>query len=201
MKIKNVSGSELTIIDIKGSGLGGALTLSDQEVVVIYNEDAEKSFQLKKLLDQSLVTKLADDEPSDSTSIASPSSKLETLALANDKLVQFIKDNNSIATSDPEIFTATHNVAKSIRLAITDGDGTRDLLNSSSTFLISASGGTVNSASSATITFTDGLATVSIFRATAGNVNLVVSAVTHPLSAAVPPTTVTAASAAQVQFS
>ena len=119
---------------------------------------------------------------------------------SSDVVVQFITDAGALSGVDPAIYSATHAVAKSVRLVVTDGSGVKDVLNSISTMLVTATGGTVNGGATATVTFNHGMVTLTVLRATAGNVDLALSAFTHPQSAAVPPTTVSVVKIAQVQF-
>lgn len=203
MIVRNITANRLLVSDMTHpDNAAVSLILVPSVNTTLYNEDAEKSKALRKFIEDSLVEIVSrDDEPSSETVVGDSSSKLVDSILSSDKQVQFVTDGNDIASADPEIYTAVHAVAKEVRLVITNANDSRDYANSVTTCLITASGGTVNGLSLDTVTFVDGLATVSVLRATAGNVNLTLSDFTHPLFTSVPPVELAAGQAAQVQFS
>lgn len=200
MKIKNISTKKIVFSDLYVPNTLQNLELLPNEEIAIYDEDAEKSTGLKLMMDAGKVSKVSDEEPLDSSLAADNSSSLQNALLSNDKLIQFITDADEISVLPTELYPATASTPKAVRIVITDGDGSRSYANSQSTVLVTASGGTVNGLASDTITFADGLAEVEVLKTSAGNVDLTLSAITHPLSADVPPVLVTAAGAAQVQF-
>jgi len=61
MKIKNVSTSNVIISDIKINGAG--LSLAPDVEVLIFDEDAEKSPNLKQFIADGVITKTGDEEP------------------------------------------------------------------------------------------------------------------------------------------
>lgn len=203
MIVRNTTSNHLTVSDlVNPDNASVSLILAPSVNVTIYNEDAEKSKALKKFIELTYVEVVdRDTEPSSNTVVGDASFKLLDSILASDKLIQFITDGNNLAVANPAIYTAVHNQAKTVRVVIINTDGSRDYANSVSTALISASGGTVNGLSLDTLVFEDGLASMTVLRATAGNVNLTLSDITHPLFNSVPPTAVTPYGTAQVQFS
>ena len=201
MIVKNITSSNLTVSDmVSPDNAAVRLILSPNVEVTLFNEDVEKSNILLSYIGDNLVEVVdRETEPTTGTSVGEQTKEMVNWALCNDVLVQFIKDDGTLATNDPEIYSGTPNVDKAIRLVVTDGDGTKDLLNSVSTVLVSASGETTvnGQASSATVTFTNGLATVNI-NSSGGAISLTLSSFTHPLSSAVPPCIVSTSKTATV---
>ena len=202
MIVKNVTSTNLTVSDmVSPDNASVRLILAPNVEVTLFNEDVEKSNILLSYIEDNLVEVVdRETEPTTGTPVGEQTNEIVDWALCNDTLVQFIKDDGTLATSDPEVYSTGINTTKNIRMVVTDGDGTKDLLNSISTVLVSASGGTVNGGSSATVTFTNGLVTIGVFCSEPAPVNLTLSNFTHPLSSEVPPCIVNVSKKATVNF-
>lgn len=209
MRIKNVSNSSIIMSDLPGAQPGQGLTLQAQAEATIFDEDAEKSSQLASFMSSGFITKLSAAEPGDGGATSDTDETelkslnefadyynvhikdfledVRSLALSNDVGFQFaggVNGKNGMITANN--YTGAVNANVAVPLEVTDGDGTKNILNSVSFVTVSISGGT---ATGKTI---DGVAgpvvkpivrgaTQVLVKATgAGTVTLALSAPMHP---------------------
>jgi len=106
-------------------------------------------------------------------------SRLVNITFLNDNTLQFLPLGVS-----PILLSGPH-AGTTVLLAMTDGDGTTDTLNSLSTVVVTATGGTAPKLNGVTgpltLTLLDGIGTIILSDTAPGSVTLSLSNPTHPL--------------------
>jgi len=128
MKIKNISNERVVIDDFGLEGLNNVI-LNPGEEVVIFDEDAEKSEQLKKLIDAGKLEKSGDEEPS--VGPKDVTQKIIDWIISNDVAIRFVKEGTEWDDGQGKFVTTNDSI--SIQLKVCDGDGTIDTFNSTAT--------------------------------------------------------------------
>lgn len=186
MKIKNVSNSSIILSDLSGPQGGSGLTLQAQAEATIFDEDAEKSSQLSTMMTAGAIIKLTDEEPGDSGPSADSDGLIKQWILLNDVYAQFAAGNDGInGVFTPNTYIGPM-AGTQVEVHVTDGDGTRDLLNSVSTVVMEIVGGSASAPKingvngPVTLTMAQGKATAMISASGAGTVDITMTATTHP---------------------
>lgn len=187
MRIKNNTTGKILIADLPGQQSSGLIVQAKEEVT-IFNEDAEKSLQLKSFIDGGQISVLnATDEPTSGTSIGDPEADLRTWVLMNDVSAQFVGGDDGLnGPTVPNNYSGTPGTPVTVPLWVTDGDGTLDIINSQSTVQVAIVGGTASNPTidggvgPVTLTFVKGAASVKVDAGGAGTVLLALSSPTHP---------------------
>ena len=187
MKIKNTTTGQIQMTDMPGQQTSGLIIQGGEEIFV-FNEDAEKSLQLKSFIDGGQITVLDQAaEPTTGTSIGDAEGELRIWVLMNDVSAQFVAGDDGLnGPTVPNNYTGASGTPVTVPIWITDGDGTRDIINSESTVQVAISGGSAPSKTinggvgPVTVTFVKGAASVEVDAGGAGDVQLVLSSPTHP---------------------
>jgi len=155
MKIKNVSSSKVIIDDVGAKGVN--IKLEPGEIKVIFDEDAEKSPALKKLIDAGFVQKIGDEEPS--IGPKDVTQKIIDWIISNDVAIRFVKEGTEWDSGQGKFVTTNDSIP--IQLKVCDGDGTIDTFNSTATVAV-ASTGSATIVETMPIAFTNGIATITV---------------------------------------
>ncbi len=106
MKIKNVSNGTVVISDLPGAQTGQGMTLHANAEKILFNEDAEKSTQLRTMIDAGIISVLSQgEEPTDGSSVADvdAAASAAAAAAAQADATQALAD---AATADGKAVTA-----------------------------------------------------------------------------------------------
>lgn len=135
MRVKNMSNGTVIIDDIVDtqSGLKG-ITLQSGVEILLYDEDTEKSSQLKAFLTSGVLANIGDEEPAEGA--GDMDDKLIAWVKAGDVYIQF-----SPSTSGDNPYSGDVGTPVEIPIAVTNGVGTIDTFNSEATVEVTIDGG------------------------------------------------------------
>jgi hypothetical protein len=176
MRIKYV-GSSARIIS-KFYTTGKDLVLRPNIEYVLYDEDIEKNSTLVNLIKDATVLKISDEEPLEAATgidadVSAGIDKLITWVQSSDVAIQFTDPINGGVENT---YSGAVGVPVVVGLAVTNGSGVTDTFNSVATVVVTVDAGTINGgAGPVTVTFVNGVITVSINRINAGDVGISLS--------------------------
>jgi len=184
MKIKNISSSIISINDLLDRETKQPITLDLNEEMIIYDEDAEGSSTLKRYIDGGYIQVTGKEEPVEIEDIVGGGEERDTYLvkktlLGADVAIQFTPVNGA---GNDNAYAGAINTDKDITLAITNGNGGIDYVNSTATIVVSITGGTagtkqirliggVYGAGPVTLSFVEGEAKVQV-KGTVGTITL-----------------------------
>ena len=170
MQIQNVSGTMLEIGDLNvTNGINGT-SMHPGQILTIFDEDAEKSAGLKKMMAASKVIKVGDLEPGETVIT-------DGLELAN-KISAWVLSQDAAFAFSSATYSGTHTAGAVITVKVVSGAGAIDTFNQVATIVVTPTGThtpLINGAASATLTMVNGIATAVITDNAADSVTVALS--------------------------